>query len=183
MSSQIGKTRELGTWFFFSFTPHIAYAPNHPALLGDARWTENKIREMKFQNYRRRKFGPCCLLACISISLHFTENKFKSESNNLQRFSYSWGHRLKIVHYLAETEIHWKWRRQQDLYRMYVTFLAPLGSTLQITFNRSFLKTVDCGGAVYLVSIFFLSYVFYCGTSETINLCYVCGKIHQFVST
>jgi hypothetical protein len=31
-----------------------------------------------------------------------------------------------------------------------ITFLIPLGSTLQTTLNRSFLKikTVDCGGAV-----------------------------------
>jgi hypothetical protein len=38
-------------------------APNHPALLGDARRTEKKIREIKFGNYTRSKFGPRCLLA------------------------------------------------------------------------------------------------------------------------
>ncbi len=42
-----------------------------------------KIREIKFENYRRSKFGPCCLLAqgaYLYISLHYTENKFKSEA-------------------------------------------------------------------------------------------------------
>jgi hypothetical protein len=31
--------------------------------------------------------------------------------------------------------------------------------------------------------MFFSSYVFYCGTSETINLCIVCEENPQFVST
>jgi hypothetical protein len=38
-------------------------AANHPASLGDARRTEKKIREIKFGNYRRCKFGPHYLLA------------------------------------------------------------------------------------------------------------------------
>jgi hypothetical protein len=38
-------------------------ATNHPALVGDAGRTEKKIREIKFGNYRRCKFGPHCLLA------------------------------------------------------------------------------------------------------------------------
>ncbi len=37
--------------------------PNHPASLGDVRRTEKKIREIKFVNYRRCKFGPHYLLA------------------------------------------------------------------------------------------------------------------------
>jgi hypothetical protein len=37
--------------------------PNHPASLGDERRTEKKIREIKFGNFRRCKFGPHYLLA------------------------------------------------------------------------------------------------------------------------
>jgi hypothetical protein len=47
-------------------------------------------------------------LLAISVSLHYTE-KHKiviTGANNLLRLDYSWGHCLKIVVYLAETEIH-----------------------------------------------------------------------------
>jgi hypothetical protein len=51
---------------------------------------------------------PCHLHILISISLHCTEKHkiFITGANNLLRFAYSWGHRLKIVLYLAEMEIH-----------------------------------------------------------------------------
>ena len=47
-------------------------------------------------------------LLATSISLHNTEKHkiFMTGANNLLRLAYSWGHRLKIVVYLAETEIH-----------------------------------------------------------------------------
>jgi hypothetical protein len=96
--------------FFFSILQHALPidAPNHSALLGDAQSTEKKIREIKFEKYRRSKFRPCCLLAQgASLSPSITQKtKFKSEANNLLRFSYSWGNCLKIVLYLAEMEIH-----------------------------------------------------------------------------
>jgi hypothetical protein len=66
-----GKTRQLATWFFLQRALPID-APNHHALRGDARGTEKKIREIKFENYRRNKFRPCCLLAqgtCLSPSI------------------------------------------------------------------------------------------------------------------
>jgi hypothetical protein len=109
MSSQIAKMRQLGTCFF-SILHHALPidAPNHPALLGDARSTEKKISEIKFEKYRGSKFRPCCPLAQgASLSPSIAQKtKFKSEEKNLLRFSYSWGNRLKIVLYLAETEIH-----------------------------------------------------------------------------
>ncbi len=64
--------------------------------------------KLNFENYRRCKFGPCCLLvqgASLSPSITQKTN-LKSETNNLLRLSYSWGHCLKIVLYLAETEIY-----------------------------------------------------------------------------
>jgi hypothetical protein len=47
-------------------------------------------------------------LLTTSISLHYKEKHkiFLMGANNLLRLAYSWGHRLKIVVYLAETEIH-----------------------------------------------------------------------------
>jgi hypothetical protein len=54
-------------------------APNHPTLLGDALRTEIKIREIKWGNNRGEQF-------CV--------------------FTYSLGHRLKIVLYLAEIKLH-----------------------------------------------------------------------------
>jgi hypothetical protein len=47
-------------------------------------------------------------LLATSISLHYAEKHkiFLTGANNLLRLAYSWGHRLKIVVYLAETEIH-----------------------------------------------------------------------------
>jgi hypothetical protein len=47
-------------------------------------------------------------LLATSISLHYTEKHkiFKTGASNLLRLAYSWGHCLKIVVYLAETEIH-----------------------------------------------------------------------------
>jgi hypothetical protein len=47
-------------------------------------------------------------LLATSISLHYTEKHkiFMTGANNLLRLACSWGHRLKIVVYLAETEIH-----------------------------------------------------------------------------
>jgi hypothetical protein len=47
-------------------------------------------------------------LSLSPISLHYTEKHktFITGANNLLRFAYSWGHRLKIAVYLAETEIH-----------------------------------------------------------------------------
>ncbi len=72
------RTRQLGTCFL-SLLQHALPidAPNHPELLGNC-W--------------RSKFGPSCL--GLAISLHCTENKFKTEASNSLRFSYSWRHRL-----------------------------------------------------------------------------------------
>ncbi len=62
-------------------------------------------------------------------------------ANNLLRLAYSWGDRLKIVVYLAETENIFKLKTTaklkdkrtsiatvRGLYRMYATFPTPLGS-------------------------------------------------------
>ncbi len=47
-------------------------------------------------------------LSLSPISLHYTEKHkiFITGANNVLRFTYPWGHRLKIVVYLAKTEIH-----------------------------------------------------------------------------
>jgi hypothetical protein len=51
---------------------------------------------------------PISIYLPIFLSLHYTEKHKISitGAKNLLRFAYSWGHRLKIVVYLAETEIH-----------------------------------------------------------------------------
>ncbi len=87
---------------------------------------------------------------CIYISLHYTENKFKSKANNLLRLTYSWGHCLKIVLYLAEMEIYLKIKTTaklnskqtsiavvRDIYRMYATFLTPLSSHYRLPLKRN----------------------------------------------
>jgi hypothetical protein len=89
--------------------------------------------------------SPSPLLA-ISISLHYTEkqNIFKTGANNLLRFAYSWGHRLKFwftwrKRKCIEIKDDSKIKRQKNidrqvrgLYRMYATFPAPLGSHYSI---------------------------------------------------
>ncbi len=58
------RSAAIRSMFFFSLYRALPIdAPNHPAPLGAARRTEIKIREIKFGNYRRCKFGPHYLLA------------------------------------------------------------------------------------------------------------------------
>jgi hypothetical protein len=89
-------------------------APNDPASLGDARQPEKKIREIKFENYRRRKFGPHYLLAqdaslrqyigaaqvCLSLVLQQIYFTLYGD-NNSPRFAYLSGHYLLILLYWA----------------------------------------------------------------------------------
>jgi hypothetical protein len=70
MSSQIGKTRQLGTWFFSLLQRALPIdAPNHPALLGDARERGEKICEIKF---RRSKIVPHRLMAQGASLRHYS---------------------------------------------------------------------------------------------------------------
>jgi hypothetical protein len=81
----------------------------------------------------------------ISVSLLYTENEFKSEANNLLRFSYSWGHHPKVFALLGGQESTLKLKTTaklrskqtsiptvRDLYRMYAPFLTPLGSHYRV---------------------------------------------------
>ncbi len=60
-NSQNAATQYL---FLFSFTTRMPIdAPNHPAYQAMRAEQKKKINEIKFEYYRRSKFGPCCLLA------------------------------------------------------------------------------------------------------------------------
>jgi hypothetical protein len=93
------------------------------ALLGDAQRKEKKIRKITFFHFSfylsvsifsaisvspSQHLPPHLHLITISISLHHPEKpkNIRNGANNLLRFAYSWGHRLKIVVFLAELEIH-----------------------------------------------------------------------------
>jgi hypothetical protein len=67
-------------------------ATNHPASLGDARRPEKKIREIKFENYRRCKFGPHYLLAqgCIVASINWRSASMPILSSSADLFHSLW---------------------------------------------------------------------------------------------
>jgi hypothetical protein len=74
------------------------------------RGEQKKIREVKFENYRIDAANSDRVAYWRKVHLYLPplnkENKFKSKANNLLHLSYLWGHCLKIVLYLAETEIY-----------------------------------------------------------------------------
>ncbi len=64
ISKWIGKTRQLGAYFFFSFVTRTAYwRTESSCVIRRCAVNRKKNREIKFGNYRRCKFGPHCLLA------------------------------------------------------------------------------------------------------------------------
>ncbi len=64
MSPWIGKTRQLGAYFFFSFVMRTAYWRTESSfVIRRCAANRKKNREIKFENYRRCKFGPHYLLA------------------------------------------------------------------------------------------------------------------------
>jgi len=91
----------------------IIDTPNHPASLGAARRTEKKIREIKFGNYRRCKFGPHWRNRhrCVNIkSSNDAANKSTSKKGTLQVIRHVVPIRQDIAYSFcftgAETEIH-----------------------------------------------------------------------------
>jgi hypothetical protein len=88
-------------------------------------------------------------LSLSPIFLHYTEKHkiFITGANNLLRFAYLWGHRLKIVVLLGRNGNTLKVKTTaklndkrtsiatvRGLYRMYATFTTPLGSHYRLLF-------------------------------------------------
>jgi hypothetical protein len=91
MNKQNAATRRI----FFSSLLYRAVpidATNHPASLGDARRSEKKIREIKFENYRRCKFGPQYLLAqgCIVASINWRSASIPILNSSADLFHSPW---------------------------------------------------------------------------------------------
>ena len=93
MSPWIGKTRQLGAYFFFSFVPRSAYWRNESScVIRRCAATRKKIREIKFENYRRCKFGPHYLLAqgCIVASINWRSESMPILSSSADLFHSPW---------------------------------------------------------------------------------------------
>ena len=165
MSPWIGKTRQLGAYFFLSFVTRTAYWRNESScVIRRCAATRKKIREIKFENYRRCKFGPHYLLAqgYIVASINWRSASMPIFSSSAGLFHSPWrqqfaafclfvrtlpiafalmGRKRKYIKIKTTAKLKAKRTSIATIWylcRTYATFPTPLGSHYRLPLKSAF---------------------------------------------
>ncbi len=119
--------QNAATWYSF-FVSFLQRALNDPAFPGHARRTEKKILKIKFENYTSSKFGPGCLLAQGALLRKYIGAFFLFKGISSKDCALLGGNTLELKMTAKINSKQTSIATVPDLYRMYATFLTPLGS-------------------------------------------------------